>query len=241
MKNHSENYPTEEKNNMHVNRKNIGNFWPIPRTGTKYLAVSTHNQTSSIPLIVIMRDILHLVQTKKELKKLLSEKQVMVNHNIIRETNYGVSLFDSINIPLIKKNYTASLNEHKKMIFNETSEKSCEKRVFKVIGKKKLAGNTMQINLLSGRNARTKEDVSVDDSILYNTKTNTVEKIIKMSASKKAYVIKGKHIGTSGTIESIIEQGGKKLVIIKTHGQTPISVWIKNVIVMEEIKHETKH
>ena len=186
-----------------------------------------------------MRDILHLVQTKKELKKLINEKQIMVNHKPIRETNYCVGLFDSINLPHVKKNYTAGLNEHRKMIFSETNDKASEKKVFKVVGKKKLAGNIIQINLLSGRNIRTKEDVSVDDSILFNNKTNAIEKIITMTAGKKAYVIKGKHIGATGTIESITEEGGKKIVKIKGHGTTPISVWIKNVVAMEDL-HESK-
>ncbi len=217
---------------MHINRKNIGKFWPVPRTGTKYVAVSTHHQSTAIPLIVVMRDILKLIKTKKELKKVLSEKQVLINHKEIRETNYPVLLFDVISLPLLRKYYRAVLSEHKKMSFEEISEKDAEKKVLKIIGKQILKGEKVQVNLLDGRNILLKEDVSVDDSLVYNLKQKKVEKVIRMEKGNTAYVIKGKHIGKQGTIESIIERGGKKLLKIKD-GDDKINVWVKNVIITE--------
>lgn len=217
---------------MHLNRKNIGNFWPIRRKGTKYIAVSTHDKYESIPLLVVMRDILHLVQNKKELKKLIFEKQIIINHKEIRETNFPLLLFDILSLPVMKKNYKAILNEHKKMIFKEVNEKETETKVLKVIGKKILAGNKVQVNLLHGRNAFIKEKVQVDDSVIYNLKKGIIEKVIKMEKGNHAYVLKGKHAGAEGKIESLIERGGKRLVRIISNDQK-INVWTKNVIVME--------
>ncbi|MEN9626100.1 MAG: hypothetical protein RL557_428 [archaeon] len=217
---------------MHINRKNIGKFWPVPRTGTKYVAVSTHNQHTSIPLVVVMRDILKLIKNRKELKKLLSEKQVFINGENVRETHYPLSLFDVISLPTVKKHYRAVLSEHRKMKFEEISEKEAEKKVLKVIGKKMLKGKIIQINFLNGRNALLKDSISVDDSVLYNFKQKKIEKIIRMETGRKVYLIQGKHIGNQGTIESIIERGGKKLLKMKGNDDK-INVWVKNVIVME--------
>ena len=217
---------------MHLTRKNIGNFWPIRRKGTKYIAVSTHDQSESIPLLVVMRDILHLVQNKKELKKLIFEKQIVINHKEIRETNFPLLLFDILSLPLMEKNYKAVLNEHKKMIFKEVNEKETEKKIFKVIGKKILAGNKVQVNLLHGRNVFLNENVQVDDSVVYNLKKGAIEKVIKMEKGNHAYVLKGKHSGAEGKIEALIEHGGKKLVRIISSDKK-INVWTKNVIVME--------
>ena len=52
---------------VHLKRQNIGKFWQIPRKGTKYLTVASHNQKKSIPLVVFMREILKIVRNKKEL------------------------------------------------------------------------------------------------------------------------------------------------------------------------------
>ncbi|MBS3080694.1 hypothetical protein J4221_04435 [Candidatus Pacearchaeota archaeon] len=217
---------------MYLKRQNIEKFWPVPRKGTKYLAVSAHDKKVSIPLVVVMRDILKFVNNKKELKKIIDEKKVLINNKAIKDIHYPVNIFDIISLPSMNKHFKAILS-HKKMIFEEVSEKNAEKMTFKVISKKKLKKNILQINLSHGRNILTKEKVNVDDSVIFNSKKNTIEKIIKMEKGKKAYVIKGKHIGSSGKIENIFERGGKKLTKISLPDKK-INVWIKNVIAMED-------
>ena len=71
----------------HLKRQGIGKFWPIKRKGTAYLAVATHNQKESIPLVVVLRDVLKIVKNKKELKRALNDKQILINQKEIRETN----------------------------------------------------------------------------------------------------------------------------------------------------------
>ena len=50
-------------------------IWPLKRKGNKYV-VRPNNLENSVPLIIIMRDILELVQNKKELQKVL--KSIMI-------------------------------------------------------------------------------------------------------------------------------------------------------------------
>ena len=135
----------------HLKRHKIGKFWPIPRKGTKYLAVATHNKNDAIPLVVIVRDVLKLVKNKKELQRIINKREIQINHKEIRETNYPVCLFDVINLPSIKKNYRAMLSTNKKMIFEEISDEEAKTKVFKVISKKTLSNKKMQLNLIHGK------------------------------------------------------------------------------------------
>lgn len=216
---------------MHINRQNIKKFWSVPRKGTKYLAVASHNQGDSIPLIVVVRDILGLVKNKKELKKVINKKQIKINGKEIREVNYPVGLFDVISVS--EKNYKASLNEHKKMSFNEVSGKDAEIKIIKIIGKKILGKGKVQINLADGRNVLLKEDVKIGYSVVYNFKSRKIEKVIKMEKGKEGFVFSGKHAGHKGKINEIIERGGKSLAKIVDEDGKKINVWVKNVIVME--------
>ena len=226
---------------MHLKRNSIGRFWPVPKKGTKYVAVSNHDQKSSIPLVVVMRDILKIVNNKKELKKALNEKQIFINHKQIKETNYPVCLFDTINIPDVKKNYKAILSEQKKIVFEEISDKEAETGVFKVISKKLLSNKKVQLNLSYGRNIISKEKIDAGDSVVLNFKENKLVKIIPMKEGISAFVIKGKHAGSKGKIEEIMVRGGKKLAKIiiagagkdESLGQDKINVWTKNIIAME--------
>jgi len=214
---------------MHLKRKKIENFWPIPRKGTKYVALATHNKKDSIPLVIVMRDIFKVVKNKKELKKAMNEKLIQVNNKEVRETNYPISLFDIITFH--KKNYRAVLSSNKKMIFEEISDKEAETKIFKVLGRKILSNKKTQLNLMQGKNILSEEKVGIGDSIMLNLKDDKIIKVIPIEKGKDAFVMKGKHASSKGKIEEIVEEGGKKIARITSNNEK-INVWIKNIIVM---------
>jgi len=218
---------------MHLNRQNIGKTWPVPRKGTKYLAVASHNKKSSIPLIVVMRDVLRLVNTKKELKKAINEKLVVVNGKEIRNVNYPVGLFDVLSVG--GKYYQTGLSVHKKMVFEEV--KGIKSKIVKIIGKKVLGKDKVQLNLMDGRNVLNseKEKVKVGDSAVVSF-DGKLEKVIGMEKGKVGFVIEGKHAGHKGKIDNIVERGGKSLAQIIDEDKNKVNVWVKNVIVMEGLK-----
>jgi len=184
----------------YLKRQNIGRFWPVPRKGTKYLAVAMHNQKQSIPLVVVARDILHIVKNKKELQGIINKKQIQINHKEIRDTNYPVSLFDVVSLIGAKKYYKAMLSPKKKMIFNEVSEKEAETKVYKVISKKILGKEKTQLNLMQGKNIISDEKVDTGDSVVLNLKDNKILKTIPMEKGKNVFVIEGKHAGHKNII-----------------------------------------
>ncbi|MEK6860006.1 MAG: hypothetical protein AABX54_04290 [Nanoarchaeota archaeon] len=216
---------------MHIKRSNIPKFWPIPRKGTKYLAVASHDKNESIPLIIALRDILKVVENKKEAKKIINEKQIKINHKEIRDTNYPICLFDILSFAH-GKSYRLMLSEIKKMFFEEVSGKDSETKTFKIINKRILPGKEIQLNLMHGKNTISKEKVKTGDSVVFNFHENKISKIIPMEKGKEAFVTHGKHAGQKGKIEEIISRGGKTLAKIITK-KGKINVWIKNIIVME--------
>jgi small subunit ribosomal protein S4e len=216
----------------HLKRNKIEKFWAVPRKGTKYLARAPHNQKESIPLVVVVRDILKLVRNKKELQRLINEKRILINQKQVRESSFPVGLFDVINLPDIKNNYKASLSESKKMIFEEISDKEAESRVYKVMDKKIVRGKKIQLNLSGGLNLISDEKVNMGDSVVLNLKDRKIAKIIPMAKGQEGFVIKGKHMGVQGKIDNIMERGGKQLAkILSKDGK--INVWVKNVVVIE--------
>jgi small subunit ribosomal protein S4e len=199
---------------MHLKRKTIGKFWPVPKTGTKYLAVPSHSKENSIPLIVVMRDLLGFVKIKKELKKLIHEKKIMVNGKIVKEINYPLGLFDCISIPSISKHYRIILNG-KRFYVQEAKESELSKRIYKIIGKKILPKNKVQINLSNGKNLLSNEKVKTGEFIVLDNK-NKILKVIEIKKDSEVIAFKGKHIGIGGKIKEIIQEGENKIALIKT-------------------------
>lgn len=216
---------------MHNNRNNIGRFWPVPRKGTKYVAMSLHNKNNSIPLSVAMRDILKLVKSVKELKRTLNEKNVKINGKDIKNIKYPVSLFDVVSIR--DKNYKTNFNG-KKMFFEEIKKDNANSKVLKIIGKKNLGKNRIQFNLMDGVNIISDEKANVGDSVVFDFNNKKIKKIIKMEKGNSVFVVSGKNSGMKGKILEISNVGSKKLAIIDAGKK--ITVWTKNFIVVENEK-----
>lgn len=216
----------------YLNRNNFGKFWPIPRKGTTYVAVASHNRKEAMPLIIVMRDVLKLVKNNKELKKLINERQIKINGKDIKEVNYPVSLFDVLGLDGLKKNYKMVLLKNKKYSFEEVSGKETSSRPYKVMDKKILSNKEVQLNLMYGKNLIYNDKANVGDSIILDFEDKVI-KIVQIKKGENAMVLEGKHAGNSGKIEEVIERGGKKLVKIKSSDGEKINVWIKNIIAVE--------
>ncbi len=216
---------------MHIKRKTIPGFWPVPRTGTKYMAVPSHNQYGSVPVIIIIRDLLKLVKTKKELKKILNDKKVLINAKIIKEPNYPLCLFDSLAIPSIKKYYRADL-DNKRMALKEISEKDSHLHIYKIIGKKIISGKKIQLNLSNGRNLLSSEKANVGDFATLDDKENKIIRITPLDKNVEVIVIKGKHMGKRGKIKEIVKEG-ENLVARIASKEGEINANIKNIFASE--------
>lgn len=193
---------------MHLNRKKAPITWPIPKKGTKYIAAGMGEK--SIPLYIIIRDVMKMAETRKEVKKILNEKIVRVNGKIVRNEKYPLSLYDILSLK--DKNYRIIL-KNKKFGIEETKETN--KKVVKVIGKKILKGKKIQINLSDGRNYLVKEKIDIGDSVVIDLINRKIIEVLKFEKGKKVLVIKGKHIGKIGIIEEIEDKNCK----IKVDGE----------------------
>ena len=199
---------------MYVKRQKIPKTWPLPRKGTKYLAVPKHNIKAGIPVIIILRDILKIVGTNKEAKKILNLKKVKVNHKIVRKERYSLTLFDVLSLD--DKNFKVVL-EKKKFGIVEVKGKDAEEKIVKVIGKKTVKKGALQVNLSDGRNYLIKEDVKVGDSVVLNLKENKISEILPFEKGAKIIFVTGKHIGEKGIIENIDEK--KKIIELKVDSE----------------------
>jgi len=217
---------------MHLKRRTIENSWPIARKGTKYLIVPTHEASKGIPVLVVVRDILHLVKTKKELKGLLKEKGVLVNQKVIREFGYPVTLFDSLSFPHIKKSYKAVLNE-KKIGFEEISEKDAGIRMFRIESKKLLGSKKIQINLSNGRNILSSEKMNVGDFVTISLTDNKIVKVSQIEKGSHVVVIKGKYLGSTGKVKNLLEENHEKVAEIASEGgKGDLKIGIKNLFLI---------
>lgn len=216
---------------MHLKRQEVPKSWPVYRKGTKYIVRPSFNLESSVPLLIVLRDILKLVQNRKEAKRIIFLKQVLLNNKVPKDEKIPVLLFDAISIVSAKKYYRLGLSDKGKFQLNEISEKESERKIAKIVNKKILKGKKVQLNFQDGRNILSNANFKINDSALINFREKKIEKFLPLKENSRAIVFDGKHAGKSGNIKSIDLQ--KKIAELETGNGEKINVLIKQIMVTE--------
>jgi small subunit ribosomal protein S4e len=212
----------------HLKRHAIPKSWPIQRKGTTFVVQPNRGFSDSIPVLIILRDLLKVAQNRKEAKKMIHMKSILLNGKEIRDEKEGVMLFDVITLVPSNKNYRLTIIKNEKFNIEEIKESEAHTKIVKIIGKTILKGKKVQLNLSDGRNFLANVKCKMGDSALINLKNKKIEKCIPLDENSEAIIFSGKHSGEKGKIESINRE--RKTVEIN-NGKEKINVLIKQVMV----------
>ena len=203
----------------HLKRISAPRTWPIPRkTGGRFIIkplpggqVLEH----TLPLGVILRDLLKKANTRKEVKRILHERLVEVDCRTRRRIEHPVGLFDTIRMPTIKEAYRVILDKHGKLGLIEIPLEEAEKKIVRINVKKHIHGGDLQLGLSDGRTMiikkEDKDKYKVGDSLLIKLPSQEVLDHYKPEKDSWVYIFRGKHAGKIGILQEI-EEG---LIILK--------------------------
>ena len=214
----------------HMKRQVVPKNWPVNRKGTTFVVKATSNLRTGIPVLVAMRDILKVANSRKEVKRAIYEKHLSLNNKPIKEERQAVVLFDVLKISPTKKQYKLILTEKGKFTLMEIPEKESLSKVSKVVNKKILKGKKSQLNLSDGRNYLSEIKCNTNDSVIIDFKENKIKECLPLREKAKVFIFAGKHSGKTGTIEKLKLE--RKMASIKTE-QNKLNVLIKQLIVIE--------
>ena len=204
-------------------------FWPIHRKELLWVvkpASGPHSQENCLPLTLVLRDMLGVAKTKKEVSKILSQGKVVVDGKIRRKADYPVGLMDVISVSDLNKSFRV-MPSHKGLILqsikkDETNFKLCR------VENKKILTEGVQISLHDGSNILVKvAETANPTEATYQTfdilKLSLPDKEVLDQISAKegnvAIITGGKNIGKQGKIVEIEKAEAKKrrsaLVVIE--------------------------
>ncbi len=203
-----------------LKRLNTGKHLQIKRKhGTFFVNPSPgpHKKKFCLPLIHIIRDLLKIVDTHREAKKLIGLGYFKVDGKVIKDKSYPVGLMDVLSIDKINKNYRILPDSHHGLILHEIPEKESLFKLCRINGKTTVKGGNIQLNLHDGKNIlinvknpqEPKEDTYKRMDIL---KISLPEKQIlnslKFEKNNLAIIVDGKNIGQVGNILEIKKRFG---------------------------------
>ena len=147
-----------------------------------------------------------------------------------KDENFPVQVFDVVNLEKAKLNYRLEI-VNKKYSLVEISAKEADTKIVKIVGKKTIGKNKIQMNLDDGQNILTKEKFSVGDSVVLNTKETKIVKILPLKEGASVEVVIGKHAGEKGTLEGFDELARGRTYKIKLEDKT-VSLPYKTILVI---------
>ncbi len=214
----------------HLKRQEMPKSWPVPRKGTTYIINPLADLSSSIPLLIVLRNMLNVVQNRKEAKNSIHLRYILLNARKVKDEKVSLYLFDTLSILPSKKNYRVELSKNGKFDVKEIKESESNFKIAKVLDKRTLKGKKIQLNLSDGRNFLSDIKCNTNDSVLVNLKDSKIEKCISLKENSKVLIIGGKHIGENGIIKNLDKE--KKMANVESNGVN-INVLIKQLIVTE--------
>jgi small subunit ribosomal protein S4e len=213
-----------------LKRKPAPRFWPIHRKEFVWVAkpsAGPHSLQESLPLTLVLRDILGIAKTRKEAQTIVSGSKVYVNGVARKRDDFPVGLMDVISIP-DANNYYRIMPFKKGLYLNPIAKEDATFKLSRVENQKITKKNQVQFNLHDGSNLLAKPATTGSASEpMYETfdtlKLSLPEKqvldCITMKEGNIVAITGGKNAGVQGKIIEIEKTEAKKrrqaLVIVE--------------------------
>lgn len=206
----------------HLLTLNAPKSWPIARKETVFVTrpfPSGYKLSMSLPISILLRDILKHGKTEKDIRSIMNNKEVIVNNVRRKDSKYAVGLFEVIYLKDIEEIYRIVLNKRGQLAAVAIEKHEADIVPCKIIGKSTLKKGKVQLNLMGGLNLIVeKDEYKVGDTIIINTKSkNKVHGHLKLEKGNTIYLMGGKHIGETGVVENI---KGDKIIFKNDKGET---------------------
>lgn len=211
----------------HLKRKPAPKSWPIHRkeyVWTVKPKPGPHSLEHSLPLAIVLRDILGFAKTRKEAKTIISEGKVLVNGKVRREEAFPLGLMDVLSIPDAEATYRILLHE-KGFVLRPIAKDEATFKLCRIENKSVLENGNIQLNLHDGTNKliqvadpkNPQEDVYQTLNVVKVTiPDGEILEQIKLAKDVAALIIGGQNRGVHGRIVDIEEIAAKKRRILLT-------------------------
>ncbi|RLM56973.1 30S ribosomal protein S4e [Halobellus sp. Atlit-31R] len=207
----------------HQKRLSAPNAWPVERktqTFTVKAGAGPHGE-NGVPLLILLRDVLGYVDSKKEARYALNEGAVLVNGDAVSDEQRPVGMFDILAFTEREENYRVFPDEGGRLALTPIDADAADSRLGKIVGKQEVSGGATQLTLHDGANLRLDEggdEYSTKDSIVVDNETKEIVAHFAYEEGALVTAIDGTHSGEIGEIDEITVTAGSgdNTVIVET-------------------------
>jgi small subunit ribosomal protein S4e len=203
---------------VHQKRISAPKSWPIAKKTSKWVVAASPGAHSkdAVPILVVLRDILHLADNAKEAKRILHSGNVTVNGRVVKRHNAQVGLFDILTAA--GKNYRVLPNPRGKYQLTEIGDDDAKRKLARIDNITVVKGGKLQYNLHDGTNVLLQEKYSTGDSLVFSVPGFDILEHYERKAGNKAMIVGGKHSGETGTIVELKTVASSRPNMVRIEG-----------------------
>ena len=209
-------------------------FWPIRRKEMTW-APSTrpgpHSREKSLPLVIILREILGYAKTAREAIHIINTGKVKVDGIVRRDHRFPIGLMDVLQIEGAGQTFRMLPKPNKGLTPIPIEAKEAGFKLCIITGKKTVEGGKTQLNLHDGRNLilqprdprqKTQSDVAIGGAMQLGLPDQKILGMIPFQPGALGLVFDGRNQGLYGKISSITPgtHARQKTVRIETVTET---------------------
>jgi small subunit ribosomal protein S4e len=209
----------------HLKRYKAPENWPIHPKEYNWTVKTNpgpHSLDESIPLLIIVRDVLKVADTAREAKIIINKGYILIDGRVIKDYKFPVGFMDVIEIPKSSKVYRVLPDEKGRLTLHPISSENKQFKLCRIENKTTTKGGKTQLNLHDGRNHLSEDELKPADVIMLKIPEQEIQDHIKFENGTVGLITGGKHIGEIGSIKeiTITKSSMPNTVVIEGEGKT---------------------
>jgi len=190
----------------HLKRFKAPKHWPIHPKENKWTTkpnAGPHAIEGSLPLLLIVRDILGVADNAREAKRIINTGEILVDGRARKDYKFPVGFMDVIEIPKSEKVYRVLPDEKGRLILYPIAAENKDFKLCKITDKTTIRGGKTQLNLHDGRNQLADNEYKVGDVVILKVPEQEITERIEFEKGTIGLITGGKHTGEIGRINKI--------------------------------------
>ena len=192
----------------HMKRLAAPRSWPLKRkenVWTTKQCPGSHSVEESVPAAIMLRDILKVCDTSREAKRIVGNRDCLVDGKPVRSIKAPVGIMDVVSIPAMDLYYRVVLSDKGKIAVVAITKDEASWKLSMIENKTKVAGGKIQLNFHDGRNiVLDANKYKTGDVLKISVPDQKIEDAFELKAGATVLIFRGKHAGQTAVVSEYI-------------------------------------
>lgn len=182
--------------------------WPVKRKTAHWIAKPSpgaHALEGSIPVTVVLRDMLQVCTTAAEVRAVIFEKGVLVDGKVVNNHKQGIGLMDVVSLPKAGATYRMVLDRRGKLQLAKIPAEKAAWKLCRIENKTIVSGGKVQLNLHDGRNVLVEKDsYKTGDVLKIEVPSQKVLEHYSLDKGALTLITSGSHVGETAVVDEYV-------------------------------------